>query len=145
MTTPKMPILEPEVSRELKKEILLNFHAQFAENQRSREGSFLKFLALLGAVVAGYAFLFQPSSGESSVRVSKGALLLFQAAAASILFSGAWLVATISNNFRRDQHVNVRIRRACGLLGNEEIFPESYDPVTGLRTWGLYSWMPFHL
>jgi hypothetical protein len=134
--------LDPGTSRELQKEILLSFHTQFAENQRSREDSFLKFLALLGAVLAGYAFLFQRTPGASNVTNSKAALLLFQSASAAVLFSGARLVVTISNNFRRDQHVNVRIRQACGLIGDGRIFPESYDPANGLRTWGLYSWMP---
>lgn len=124
---------------ELRKDILLGFHTQFAENQRNREAAFLKFLALLGAALAGYAFLFR-NPPETPTAIS--AVLFFQIAIATVLYSGARLVAVISNNFRRDQYVNVRIRTAAGLMGSNAIFPRSYDPREGLKRWGIFSWMP---
>jgi len=133
-----MPLPESQ-GLELRREILLGFHKQFAENQRSREDSFLKFLALLGGALAGYVFLVR-EGGERSVPIN--GIYLFQAAVSFILYCGAWLVVTLSNNFRRDQYVNVRIRRECGVVGGDEAFPESYDPKRSLRHWGIYEWMP---
>ena len=43
----------------LRKELLLGFHTQFAENQRAREDAFMKLLAFLAALLAGYAVVLQ--------------------------------------------------------------------------------------
>lgn len=124
---------------ELRKQILLGFHTQFAENQRSREDSFLKFLALLGGALAGYVFLFQKGG---TAGLPSGSIYLFQAVVSTVLAAGTWLITVISNNFRRDQFVNAKIRHACGLFGPDEIFPSSYDPRRGMKRWGLYGWFP---
>src|SRR6478752_2805068 len=113
---------------DLAKELLKTFHSQFAENQRVKEQSFLQIAGYLGAIIFGYAYVFHNLKGE------KGELEILSvvASAAMLLLTlGAWIVVVISYNWRRDQLVNAKIRRYCGILGTpDSVFPESYDPST---------------
>jgi len=123
--------------KELKKDILLGFHTQFAENQRTREQSFLKILGFLGAIILGYALVYHNSKEYSHNELSLVAILSM-----ALLFFGSLVILTIAYNFRRDQIINAKIRDYVGLLGEKNIFPESYDPrkSKSLRRW--YSWIP---
>lgn len=127
---------------QLQLDVLLGFHKQFAENQRAREGAFLKLLAFLGALLAAYAVVIQGTLVPTGRSIHPREVQLFQILAATLLFAGTWVVVVFANNFRRDQYVNVRIRRACGLMGHSEIFPMTYDPQESLRKWGLWLWIP---
>lgn len=122
---------------DLAKELLTTFHSQFAENQRVKEQSFLQIAGYLGAIIFGYAYVFHNLKGELDV------LSLVAIAAMLLLTLGAWVVVVISYNWRRDQLVNAKIRRYCGILGApDSVFPESYDPSTTLKSKNLISWMP---
>ena len=134
--------LDPQEASEIRKELLVGFHRQFAENQRAREGAFLRLLTFFGVLLAAYAVMLQGVLGIEQNTIHPRQVQLFQILISLLLLSGSWVVVTISNNFRRDQYVNVRIRKACGLVGDDEVFPSSYDPQAGLRRWGLWAWMP---
>ncbi len=118
-------------------DILHSFHTQFAENQRTREQGFLKILGFLGVVIFGYAYvydrLWQHVIEFSFVTIASELILMF----------GALIITTIAYNFRRDQYINARIRRSCGILGVNRIFPEAFDPsVSLLSRWRVINWMP---
>ena len=106
----------------LANELLKTFHTQFAENQRTREQSFLKIIGFIGAVVLGYAYVYANLSQNivtfSFVAFGSNLLLLF----------GAFIVVIIAYNFRRDQYVNSRIRNQAGIIGKKKAFPEEYNP-----------------
>src|SRR6266849_4574322 len=122
---------------DLAKELLKTFHSQFAENQRVKEQSFLQIAGYLGAIIFGYAYVFQNLRNELDV------LSLVAIAATLLLALGAWVVVVISYNWRRDQLVNAKIRRYCGILGTpDSVFPEGYDPSTTLKSKNMISWMP---
>ncbi len=135
--------MNSEDKSELTREILLGFHTQFAENQRSREQSFLRILTFLAVPVGAYAYVyhyFLIPNGELKIEINE--LYLIQGIATLLIFAGTWIVITISNNFRRDQFVIAKIRKECGLLGDEKIFPESYNPEVSLKSKGFIEWMP---
>ena len=119
-----------------REELLVKWHTQFAENQRIREQSFLKILGFLGAVVLGYAFVYQSYPKELSLVVI---------AAISLIFFGSWQILTIAYNFRRDQYVNVQIRKYADIVGDGKVFPKEFDPFYSLvekKSNRLYSWIP---
>ena len=120
----------------LGQELLATFHAQFAENQRVKEQSFLQIAGYLGAIIFGYAYVYHNLRNEIPT------LSFVAMAAALLLVFGAFVVVVISYNWRRDQLVNARIRRFAGVLGNEGVFPESYDPTTTVGAKNSISWMP---
>jgi hypothetical protein len=135
--------LNPEDKSELTRELMLGFHTQFAENQRSRKQSFLRLLALLVVPIGGYAYVYhyyQHPTETFSVVLPE--LYLVQIVSALLIFAGTWTIVTIANNFRRDQFVNAKIRKECDLLGDDKIFPKSYDPLESLKEQGLFKWMP---
>lgn len=121
----------------LARDILYGFHHQFAENQRTREQNFLKILGFLGAVIFGYAYVYNKlwqNIDEFSLVAIAGEL---------ILMFGGLVITTIAYNFRRDQYINARIRKSCGVLGNNKIFPEEFDPSVSLKNKRrLFTWMP---
>lgn len=122
---------------DLAKDLLKTFHSQFAENQRVKEQSFLQIAGYLGAIIFGYAYVFHNLKKELDI------LSLVAMAATLLLALGAWVVVVISYNWRRDQLVNAKIRRYCGILGAPDgVFPESYDPSTTLGSKNVISWMP---
>lgn len=135
--------INPEDKSQLTREILLGFHTQFAENQRSREQSFLRILAFLAIPVGAYAYAyhyyFHPTN---DLKVGLPEFYLVQALAVLLIFAGTWTLVIISNNFRRDQFVNAKIREVCDLLGDSKIFPDSYNPKNSLAFQGLFKWMP---
>jgi hypothetical protein len=119
-----------------KEELLVRWHTQFAENQRIREQSFLKILGFLGAVVLGYTFVYQNYPKELNIVV---------VASVSLIFFGSWQIITIAYNFRRDQYVNVQIRKNADIVGDGKIFPKEFDPFYSLiekHSNRIYSWIP---
>jgi hypothetical protein len=126
-----------EEKAELARDILRSFHTQFAENQRIREQAFLKILGFLGAVIFGYAYVFENYWDD----VEKYSLVT--TASEIILLFGSLIISTIAYNFRRDQYINAKIRRSCDILGEGKIFPEGYDPSVSLKNIRrIFSWMP---
>jgi NADH:ubiquinone oxidoreductase subunit 3 (subunit A) len=128
-------------SEELNKlaaELLKGFHIQFAENQRTREQSFLKIVGFLGAVVLGYAYAYQNLGGDSNnafsyVAISSVVLLLF----------GSIVVTVIAYSFRRDQYENARIRYYAQVIGEGKPFPSGYNPYHIFKKkWAYVRWTP---
>lgn len=132
--------------KELSKELLKSFHTQFAENQREREKSFLQILLFLAGPIAGNAYVYHNYlAGKNStppVVVTDLELFAVEAASAFLLFVGAWMIVTLSQNFRRDQYVNTKIRLFCGLIGDKKIFPKGFNPAESLKDNGIFTWMP---
>lgn len=90
----------------------------------------------MGGVVAGYAYVFHGFHKET------GVFALITIASQLLFFFGAWLVCVLAHNFRRDQSLNARIRHEFDVIGDDNIFPLSYDPaLTTGRKW-LLTWMP---
>ena len=84
-------------------ELLVGFHKQFAENQRSREQSFLRILAFLAVPVAAYAYAYQYYLHPTeAIKVSTRDLCYVHALASLLIFAGTWTLTIIANNFRRD-------------------------------------------
>lgn len=120
----------------LGEDLLATFHAQFAENQRVKEQSFLQIAGYLGAIIFGYAYVYHNLRNEIPV------LSFVAMAAALLLLFGAFVVVVISHSWRRDQLVNAKIRRFAGVLGTADVFPDAYDPTTTLGEKNCISWMP---
>lgn len=109
-------------SDKLATELLKGFHVQFAENQRTREQSFLKILGFLGAVVVGYAYVYKNMSTE----IDAFSFVAF--ASIVLLFFGCAIVTVIAYSFRRDQYVNYRIRDYAKVIGDDKPIPADYNP-----------------
>ena len=112
----------PDQPEQLAAELLKAFHIQFAENQRTREQSFLKILGFLGAVVLGYAYVYKNFSSEVD------SFSLIAITSTILLFFGATIVTVIAYSFRRDQYVCYRIRDLAKISGKDKPFPEDYNP-----------------
>lgn len=125
-----------EEKERFKYALLVSWHTQFAENQRIREQSFLKILGFLGFVILGYTIVYQNYPQE---------LHLVAVSASTLLFFGAWQITTIAYNFRRDQFVNMQIRSEADIIGENKLFPSSYNPYKTLievNSKRYYSWLP---
>jgi len=135
--------LEPQEKSHLQQQLMIGFHTQFAENQRSKEQSFLRILALLATPVAANAYVYHFLLHRSATfPVSLNELCLLQLVSALLLSAGACIIVTNSYNFRRDQTINAKIREACDLLGDDRIFPASFDPRVSLPKKNRFTWMP---
>ena len=132
---PDTPATE-DFSRELRLELLATFHRQFAENQREKEQSFLRFAAFVGATAAAYGYVYQRSPVDLSL------LSLTALAASGLMLFGSCVIVTIAYNWRRDQLVNANIRRMAGVIGTKNIFPNTYDPAATLTEKNLLTWIP---
>ena len=135
---PEDPVttITEDFSQKLRLEFLSTFHRQFAENQREKERSFLRFAAFVGATATAYGYVYQRSPVDLSI-------LSFTALAASILMLfGSCVIVTIAYNWRRDQLVNANIRRIAGVIGIKNIFPNSYDPEKTLAEKNFLTWIP---
>ena len=118
-------------------ELLKGFHTQFAENQRTREQSFLKIVGFLGAVVLGYAYVYRNLSDDAE------ALSYVAIASIVLLLFGCAIVTIIAYSFRRDQFVNARIRKHAQVIGPGKPFPGDYDPSHIFqKRLAMIRWMP---
>lgn len=122
---------------ELSKELLKVFYSQFAENQRTREQSFLKIISFLGAVVLGYAYVYKNYPQEEAFSYVALASII-------LLLAGATIVVIIAYNFRRDQYVTARINRQEKIIGDKKAFPNEFDPSHLFKDKESlkYFWMP---
>jgi len=119
--------------------MLINWLGQWAENQRVREQSFLKVIGFLGVVILGYASVYHNSSSDFQE------LSLISIVCEIILAFGSYVIVTISYNYRRDQIVNAKILEEADIIGNNNIFPASYDPRVSFANDRKYTWMPAFL
>ena len=121
----------------LQEKLLLGFHTQFAENQRTREQSFLKILGFLGAVIFGYAYVYHNYNAIQPKEFSYITLV-----SEFLLSFGTLIITIIAYNFRRDQIINAKIRTKVNLLGDDNIFPRSFDPRLSSSLSRPFGWMP---
>jgi len=120
---------------DLKKEMLVGWLSQWAENQRVREQSFLKIIGFLGVVIYGYAYVYHNKSSDQEFS------LIF-IVCEFILTFGSSIILAISYNYRRDQIVNAKILKKADELGSGKIFPESYDPCYSFKNARSFTWIP---
>ena len=125
-------------NRQPSDDLLLATHQQFAENQRIREGLFVRLIALIGGVVAAYAFVFQAFRKNGDAELFGLTVVVVEL----LLALSAWLVCVFAQNFRRDQSVNARIRHEYGIIGSDGIYPRGYNPALSLGTRRFFMWMP---
>jgi hypothetical protein len=146
---------------EMRNELELSFHRQFAENQNHHQNVLFKLLTVLAGVILGYGYILHGYSpyfdnkSQYEIREVIFALIVSQI----VLMIGLAAISNMGFGFRRDQLVNFKIRLKHGLIARnkeeDNIFPFSYNPmhdfvflekdevkVKGLR---LINWMPeFH-
>lgn len=108
---------------ETNENILLDLHNQFANNQNHHQSVFTQFLIALLSLFAGYGYVYIHTSSEvsafcqqlivNSVGVeyySPNFLLLTSAVVLAVLALLNVLLLNLGYSFRRDQHVNKKIR-----------------------------------
>lgn len=120
---------------EAAKDILKDFHRQFAENQNANKGYFISSVGMLGFVVFAYAYVYAKYADELAYAYFVSEFMLF---------IGAWFLVAAAYNFRRDQMVNNNIRKHYGLIGDDCVFPVGFDFGKKLRERkkNCISWMP---
>lgn len=114
---------------ELRRKALAHTFEQFSDNQKYKEQSFIRILGFLGAVVFGYAFVYQ----KYLTRPQAYNFLdfsLISTAAILLLTGGAWLIIAIGYSFRRDQHIMAKIKKSIDIIGKQNYFSWNYNPLS---------------
>jgi len=142
------------VNMETKEKILENLHSQFAENQNHHQGLFIQFLVALLALFAGFGYVYTHTNPniqytQSFVQqvnevdyFSNQTLLATSVVVLAVLLLLNGILINQGYGFRRDQHLNMVIRKKY--LGDdyENVFGKLYNPdkkgVFGLFTKFLY-------
>lgn len=118
-------------------ELLRNYVAQFAENQRSREQSFLKIVGFFGGVIAAYAYVYKEHPTDLTL------LSLVTIVAVVLLLFGALTVTVIAYSYRRQQYIVARINEHAGIVGPDRPLPPDHGPDDiAKRRIGRFFWMP---
>lgn len=143
--------------------ILLDLHNQFANNQNHHQSVFTQFLIALLSLFAGYGYVYIHTSGEvsaccqqliiNSVGVeyySPTILLLTSAVVLAVLALLNVLLLNLGYSFRRDQHVNKKIReKFLDKSEYESTFGELYNSDNKLYTdflpnfYAIFFWFIF--
>lgn len=121
---------------DLKKELLISFNQQFAENQNQHQQAFIQVLSVLLTVLIGYGYVFTNGGKLDSETIVVKDFLLEIAFVIAITINGFGILLILNNahGFRRDQFVVSKIRQQAGLIStgggdtNLYIFPPTYDP-----------------
>jgi len=140
-------MLDEAKKQELGKELLVDFHRQFTESQTAREQSFLKILGFLGAVIFGYAYVFNNTIekiriNEANRYFDLGKLSLVSIMSEIILCFGSFIIVVMAYNFRRSQVVEAEIRKFADVLGEGKAFPLSFNPKNSFIDDRKFTWMP---
>ena len=125
---------------ETKDKILENLHTQFAENQNHHQSLFVQFLVALLALFAGFGFVYTHTKpdiayNQTYVEISEN-LIYFSNI---ILLSTAVIVSSVlallnlillnqGYGFRRDQYLNMIIRKDKLQKKYDDIFKGLYNP-----------------
>jgi len=150
---------------EMRNEIELSFHKQFAENQNHHQNVLFKLLTVLAGVILGYGYILHgyvprlywciQNDSQYETREVIFALIVSEI----VLLIGLAAVSNMGFGFRRDQLVNFKIRRKHGIIARnrdeDNIFLFSYNPMhdfvvlekddVKVKHLRLINWMPeFH-
>ena len=118
--------------------VLVNFHGQFAENQRHREQSLLRLVVFFAAVLGYFAYAMTRLNPE----LKPIETCFLQVGVGTVLAFGCVLITILSSNFRRDQNWTERIRRDLGLLDSGKPLQGYSDVRAALTDKRLCRWMP---
>lgn len=135
---------------ETKEKILENLHSQFAENQNHHQGLFIQFLIALLALFAGFGYVYTHTNpiiayNQSFVQhindvdyFSNQTLLNTSIIVLAVLLLLNGILINQGYSFRRDQHVNMQIRKKY--LGDDYkvIFGDLYNSDNK----GFWSYLP---
>ncbi len=135
----RIDISEPQKSN-FKQQLLFDFHNQFAENQRTREQSFLKILAFYAAPLTGYIFVYNQYFNTNEI--SKTDFYFAHLFAIFLLFVGVIIITTFAKAFRRDQKLVSKIRQICDIEGDDRVFPQSFNPNKRIQKSRFLQWLP---
>ncbi|MDR2121405.1 MAG: hypothetical protein LBP64_11120 [Tannerella sp.] len=120
-----------------KSTILETLHSQFAENQNHHQGLFIKFLIALFVLFGGFGFVYVHTKPfipyeqtyilleNNRIYFSNFILLNTSVFVQSVLLLLSLIILNLGYGFRRDQHLNMIIRK-------RELQREYYDVFKGL-------------
>jgi hypothetical protein len=123
------------MDQNLKDQLMISFHDQFAENQNHHQQSFIQVLSVLLTVIIGYGYVL--SNGGDFDQEYKVDSFLLQTAFVIASIINCFGILVILNNahaFRRDQFVVSKIRETAGLISDDPnqnsnfIFPSNFNP-----------------
>ena len=127
-------------NKENMNKLLDTLHSQFAENQNHHQGIFIQFLIALFAIFGVFGYIYTHTSSEiSAIQTVVGkindielySLLTLLITSVIVLAILTLLIAIILNlgyGFRRDQHLNKKIRQKYLTNGEyEDIFGKLYN------------------
>ncbi|MDD3437389.1 MAG: hypothetical protein PHC64_09595 [Candidatus Gastranaerophilales bacterium] len=120
--------------------ILDTLHSQFAENQNHHQGIFIQFLIALFAIFGVFGYIYTHTSSEiSAIQTVVGkindielysliTLLITSVIVLAILTLLIAIILNLGYGFRRDQHLNKKIRQKYLTNGEyEDIFGKLYN------------------
>ncbi len=130
-----------EEEQEIKDELLIKLHEQFAENQNHHQAIFIQFIIALLTLFAAYAYIFihmDISNTDKLILLKKSneveyfspiVLIFVSTIVLAILSLLGGLLLTLGYSFRRDQHINKKIREKYLIDGEyERVFGSLYNP-----------------
>lgn len=125
---------------ENKDEILNSLHSQFAENQNHHQGIFIQFLIALFALFGVYGYIYTHATLEienyqtyaqkiNDIEFySLNTLIATSLIVIAILTLLNAILLNLGYGFRRDQHLNMKIRKKYLINGEyEEVFDKLYN------------------
>jgi Trk-type K+ transport system membrane component len=122
-----------------KSTILEVLHSQFAENQNHHQGLFIKFLIALFMLFGGFGFVYIHTkscipydqtyvlSDNYGIYFSNFILLGTSVFVISVLLLLNLIILNLGYGFRRDQHLNMRIRKRELQHEYDDIFEKLYN------------------
>lgn len=125
---------------ETKEKILENLHSQFAENQNHHQGLFIQFLIALLALFAGFGYIYTHTNpiiayNQSFVQhindvdyFSNQTLLATSVVVMAVLLLLSGILINQGYGFRRDQHLNMIIRKEFLKDEYEKFFEKLFNP-----------------
>jgi len=127
-------------NKENMNKILDTLHSQFAENQNHHQGIFIQFLIALFAIFGIFGYVYTHTSSEiSAIQTVVGkindielysltTLLITSVIVLAILTLLIAIILNLGYGFRRDQHLNKKIRQKYLTNGEyEDIFGRLYN------------------
>lgn len=129
-----------EENHENMNKLLDTLHSQFAENQNHHQGIFIQFLIALFAVFGVFGYVYTHTSSEISAGqttiisindielYSLNTLLITSVIIIAILTLLIAIILNLGYGFRRDQHLNKKIRHKYLSNGEyEDVFGKLYN------------------
>jgi len=125
---------------ETKEKLLETLHSQFADNQNHHQSLFIQFLIALLALFAGFGYVYTHTNTIISynqsfvqkindvVYFSNQTLLATSIIVLAVLLLLNLILINQGYGFRRDQHLNMKIRKVYLADDYEKVFDKLYNP-----------------